>query len=75
MLSEIVITGNTLILFTIWVGLLAFIQACRVLWPNYFLERYVSLKQKLPNKTTGRFIAMLWFSFWIYVTLYIMELI
>lgn len=75
MLDQLVISGNVLILFTIWIGLIVLFQASKVLSPNWKLKQYVSLKAKLPNDSWTRFFGMLWFSFWVYVILYILEIV
>jgi hypothetical protein len=74
MLESITISGNLLVAFTVWIGLRVLFNMCRVLVPNLQAKKILRTG-KLPNDNVTRFSGMLFFSIFIYVLLYITEII
>lgn len=75
MLESIVISGNLLLAFTVWIGLLCLMSLTNILIPNWKQHQIALGKKKPSNDNVTRFIGAIWFAVTSYIFLHLTELI
>ncbi len=75
MIESLVISGNFLVAFTIWFGMICLFGLTRILIPNHKEKQIALGKAKPSNDNVTRFFGAIWFALSTYILLHVFELV